>query len=76
MVRIDVRAARAFAHLKAPEFIPLVEYLKAQRQDALEQLGTSNSEQQIYRLQGEAVILKELLGHIENAEALLAKLKK
>lgn len=75
MVRVDERAARAFAHLRAPEFSPLVDYLKARRQDALEQLAQVNLDVQIYRLQGEAVVLKDILGYIEGAEALLAKLK-
>jgi hypothetical protein len=52
-----------------------VDYLKAQRLDVLEQLTKASTEQQIYRLQGEAGTIGELLGLVEGAEALLLKLK-
>jgi hypothetical protein len=55
---------------------PFTEYLKNQRLEKLEQLTTATSEQQIYRLQGEAGLIKELLALITGAEALLLKLKK
>jgi hypothetical protein len=54
---------------------PLVDYLRAQRLDVLEQLTKASTEQQIYRLQGEAGAIGELLGLVEGAEALLLKLK-
>ena len=54
---------------------PLVDYLRAQRLDVLEQLTKASTEQQIYRLQGEAGTIGELLGLVEGAEALLLKLK-
>jgi hypothetical protein len=76
VIRIDERTARAIAHLKAPEFAPFVNFLEVQRQDALEQMALSTSDQQIYRLQGEVGLLKKLLGDIANADALLTKLKK
>ena len=75
MIRVDARVARALAHLNNPEMKPLVDFLRAQRLDVLEQLTKASTEQQIYRLQGEAGTIGELLGLIEGAEALLLKLK-
>lgn len=75
-MRIDERAARCFAHLRAPEFISLVEYFRAVRQERLERLAMVMDQDQIYRLQGEAGMLKEILDNIEGAEVLIAKLKR
>jgi hypothetical protein len=54
---------------------PLVDFLKAQRLDVLEQLTKAATDVQIYRLQGEAELLREFLELVEGAEALLLKLK-
>lgn len=75
MIRVDARVARALAHLKSPELTPFVEFLAAQRQTVLESMAQSNAEQMIYRLQGEAALLKEVLELIETADTLVAKLK-
>jgi hypothetical protein len=75
MIRVDARVARALAHLNNPEMKPLVDFLKAQRLDVLEQLTKAATDVQIYRLQGEAELLREFLELIEGAEALLSKLK-
>lgn len=76
MVRIDVRVARALSSLKEPAFAPLLEYWRAKRQDALEQLAVCQNELQMYRLQGEAETYKTLVENVESAQALIAKLQK
>jgi len=75
-MRIDERAARCFAHLRAQEFVALVDYFRAVRQECLEKMAQVNQPEQIYRLQGEAGVLKEILDNIEGAEVLIAKLKR
>lgn len=75
-MRITEQVVRGFAHLRAPEFIPLVEFFRAERQEILEKLTQVTDEKIIYRLQGEAGKLKEILEYIESAEALIAKMKR
>lgn len=75
MVRIDERVARVMAQLRSPAMAPFLDYLRAQRQETLEQLTQAGTDTQVYRLQGEAGLLKHLLESIEKAEALLQKLK-
>lgn len=75
-MRIDERVARCLTHLRAPEFEHFREYLRAKRQGALEKLAVSQDEKMIFKLQGEAGALEELLTNIEGAEALLQKLRK
>lgn len=75
-MRIDERIARCFSQLRVQEFQPLVEYLRAERHETLEQLTQVQEQNMLYRLQGKAGMLKDLLGHIEEAEALIARLKR
>jgi len=75
-VRITEQVARSFAYLRGPEFIHLVEFFRAERQEILEKLTQVTDEKLIYRLQGEAGKLKEILEYIEGAEALIAKMKR
>jgi len=75
-LRITEQIARSFAYLRAPEFIHLVEFFRAERQETLERLSQVTDEKLIYRLQGEAGKLKEILEYIEGAEALIAKMKR
>jgi hypothetical protein len=75
-MRIDERIARCFSQLRAQEFQPLVEYLKAERNETLEALTQVQDQNTIYRLQGKAVLLKDLLEYVEGADALVAKLKR
>jgi hypothetical protein len=75
-MRIDERIARCFSWLRSTEYDPLKEYLRAERQGVLEQMAQVQDEKVIYRLQGEAVALKRFLDNIENAEALITKLKR
>lgn len=75
-MRIDERVARCFAHLRAPEFLALVDYFRAARQECLEKMAQVTEPEKIYRLQGEAGMLQDLIQYIENSEALIAKLKR
>jgi hypothetical protein len=63
-------------HLRASEFDHFREYLRAKRQGALEKMATTQDEKLIFKLQGEASMLLELIDNIEGAEALLQKLRK
>lgn len=76
MAQFDERVARCFGNLRATEFTPLLEYLKAERQAALELLIKVIDVEQIYRLQGRVVALGEILQKVEGADALIAKLKR
>lgn len=75
-MRIDERIAQCFARLRAPEFAPLLEYLRAERHESLEMMAQVADTDKIYRLQGEVGKLKEILGYIEGSETLIAKLKR
>lgn len=76
MIRIDERTARTLSQLKTPSMAPLLEYWKAQRADILEQLTQVATDVQIYRLQGEASALKQMLELTEKADSLIVKLRK
>jgi hypothetical protein len=76
VIRIDERAARCFALLRAPEMQPLVEYLKARRQETLERLGEATGEEMKSRLQGRQLELKEFLEMVEQGETLFAKTRR
>lgn len=74
MLRLDERVARCFQRLQAEEFEPLVEYLRESRNGTLEQLVGTVQQEHIYRLQGEAGVLGDLLSHIKNSNELVTKL--
>lgn len=74
-MKIDERIARCFSHLRAQEFEPLRAYFKNKRLETLENLAQTTDEKLIFRLQGEAGMLGELISHIEKSEILIAKLK-
>lgn len=76
MVRVDERTARCFALLRAPEMQPLVEFLKARRQETLERLGEATGEEMKSRLQGRQIELKEILEMVEQGETLFAKTRR
>ena len=75
-MRVNERVARCFAHLRAEEFSPLVEFFRAERQEILERMAQVLDEKVIYRLQGEAAKLKDFLDYVEGAEALIARMKR
>jgi len=74
VLRLDEQVARCFQRLQAKEFEPLVQFLKESREGTLEQLVGVLQTEQIYRLQGEAAVLADLLGHIKNSNELVTKL--
>ena len=74
MPRLDEQVVRCLQHLRAPEFAPLIAYLEESRKGTLEQLVQVVQIEQIYRLQGEAGILGDLLSHIKNSSELITKL--
>jgi len=76
VVRVDERTARCFALLRAPEMQPLVEFLKARRQETLERLGEATGEEMKSRLQGRQIELKEFLEMVEQGETLFAKTRR
>ena len=74
MLRLDERVARCLQRLQAEEFAPLVTWLRESRQGTLEQLVGTVQTEHIYRLQGEAAILEDLLSNIKNSNELVTKL--
>lgn len=76
MVRVDERVARCLSVLRSPEMQPLLEFLKARRQDTLERLGDVQGEEMKSRLQGRNLELKEILEMVEQAEMLYAKTRR
>lgn len=76
MVRVDERVARCLALMRSPEMQPLIEFLKARRQETLERLGDVQGEEMKSRLQGRNLELKEILEMVEQAEMLFAKTRR
>jgi len=74
-VRVDERAARCFALLRSPEFKPLLEYLEARQQETLARLVDVQDKDQMVRLQGRAIELKEILELVQKGETLLTKMR-
>jgi hypothetical protein len=74
-VRVDERVARCFSLLRSQEFKPLVEYLEARQQETLARLVDTHDKDQMVRLQGRAVELKEFLEMVQKGESLLAKIR-
>lgn len=74
MQRLDEKVVRCFQRLQAEEFAPLIEFLRDSRNGTLEQLVGIEKIEMIYRLQGEAAVLGELLSHIKNSNQLITKL--
>lgn len=75
MVRVDERVAQCLSRLKAEEFAPLMEWLKNCQAESLEKLSQADGNQ-IYRLQGEALVLKEVLELIGRSGELITKLRR
>lgn len=75
MVRIDERVARCLTMLRSPEFKPLLEFLSARQQETLDRLVDAQDKDQMVRLQGRAVELKEFLELVQQSETLFAKIR-
>ena len=67
----DTRALRAMKQLKNTELAPLMDYLKATRTEALEQLAIAHDPLVVSRLQGKAQFLQEFFKHVEKSNTLL-----
>ena len=52
---------------------PLLEFLQARQQETLARLVDAQDKDQMVRLQGRAIELKEVLELVEQSESLLAK---
>lgn len=61
--------------LRSPEFKPLLEFLKARQQETLGRLVDAQDKDQMVRLQGRSIELKEILELVEQGEALLTKIR-
>lgn len=70
---IDERVAGCLARLNAPDFGPLMEFLKARQQETLMRLVEVQDVNQVLRLQGRSSELKEILELVGRGQALLTK---
>jgi len=76
MVRVDERVARCFTLLKSQEFQPLVEYLQLAHADTLQRLSESKDKDEMCRLQGRALQVKDILDLVDTGSTLLTKLRR
>ena len=76
MVRVDERVARCLTLLKTQEFQPLVEYLQLTHADTLQRLSESKDRDEMCRLQGRALQVKDLLDLVDTGSTLLTKLRR
>jgi len=76
MVRVDERVARCLTLLKSQEFQPLVEYLQLAHADTLQRLSESKDKDEMCRLQGRALQVKDILDLVDTGSTLLTKLRR
>jgi hypothetical protein len=76
MVRVDERVARCLTLLKTQEFQPLVEFLQLEHADTLTRLCATRDKDEMLRLQGRALEVKELLDLIDEGSTLLIKTRR
>ena len=76
MVRVDERVARCLTLLKSQEFQPLVEYLQLTHADTLQRLSESKDRDEMCRLQGRALQVKDLIDLVDTGSTLLTKLRR
>lgn len=74
MSKIDVRIARSMRMLHTPEMAPILEYLKAERQEAMEVAVQANDMAVIRKAQGKAEFIKRFLEHV-NDDTLVTKFR-
>ena len=75
-VRVDERVARCLTLLKSPEFQSLIEFWQKQHADTLMRLCEVRDKDEMLRLQGRALQVKELLGLVDEGSTLLAKTRR
>jgi hypothetical protein len=73
VVRVNHQIAKCLTVLRNPEMQPLLNFLRARQQETFERLVDTQDKDQMVRLQGRAVELKEILELVEQSESLLAK---
>jgi hypothetical protein len=74
-VRVDERVARCLTLLKSQEFNPLIEFLQLAHADTLQRLSESKDKDEMCRLQGRALQVKEILDLVSESSTLLTKLR-
>ena len=74
-VRVDERVARCLTLLKSQEFNPLIEFLQLTHADTLQRLSESKDKDEMCRLQGRALEVKEILDLVSESSTLLTKLR-
>jgi hypothetical protein len=75
-VRVDERTARCLTLLKSQEFNPLIEFLQLTHADTLQRLSESKDTNEMLRLQGRALQVKDLLDLVDSGSTLLTKLRR
>ena len=75
-VRVDERVARCLTLLKTQEFQPLVEFMQKQHADTLMRLCEARDKDEMLRLQGRALQVKDLLDLVDEGSTLLAKTRR
>ena len=73
-MKLTFSTANAFQKLKAPELAPIVEWIQAERQDALELMAVVGDEMRWRKAQGRAQFAQELLVMVEKSSELAATL--
>ena len=74
----DVRVLKCLCKLQEPGFEPLLEWLQQERQHCMEVMVATNDESALmmYRYQGRARALGDILTLVDNARETLTKLEK
>lgn len=75
-VRVDERVARCLTLLKSQEFNPLIEFLQLTHADTLQRLCEIRDKDEMCRLQGRALQVKEILDLVDEGSTLLTKTRR
>lgn len=75
-VRVDERVARCLTLLKSQEFQPLVEFMQKQHADTLMRLSEARDKDEMLRLQGRALQVKDFLDLVDEGSTLLTKTRR
>ena len=75
-VRVDERVARCLTLLKTQEFQPLVEFMQKQHADTLMRLCEARDKDEMLRLQGRALQVKDILDLVDQGSTLLTKTRR
>lgn len=75
-VRVDERVARCLTLLKTQEFQSLIEFLQLTHAETLERLCTARDRDEMCRLQGRALQVKDILDLVDQGSTLLTKTRR